>query len=159
MAYDNAIRQASFIKRPNQELYTTYFPKVHDATNYNGMVIYKVPDTPPPKLSSVPEGVSNMFAGGRGTGKGQFDSPTAMAVDPNGNILVADTGNGRIEKFSPTGTFLNSIGNLKRSMGSPLIATGNIYVAEIGSKHSVQKLGPIREIHRSSGKAWIISAS
>jgi len=37
------------------------FPKVHDATNYNGMVIYKVPDTPPPKLSSLPEGVSNMF--------------------------------------------------------------------------------------------------
>ena len=46
-----------------------------------------------------------MFEGGKGTGKGQFDSPTAMAVDPNGNILIADTGNGRIEKFSPTGYF------------------------------------------------------
>ena len=74
-------------------------------TNYNGMVIYKMPDTPPPKLSSVPEGVSNMFEGGRGSGKGEFDSPTAMAVDRNGNILVADTDNGRIEKFSPNWHF------------------------------------------------------
>ena len=66
VAYDNAVRQAQFIKRPNQEVYATYFPKVHEATNYNGMVIYKVPDTPPPKLSSLPEAVSNMFEGGKG---------------------------------------------------------------------------------------------
>ncbi len=96
VAYDNAVRQAQFIKRPNQELYATYFPKVHEATNYNGMVIYKVPDTPPPRLSSLPEGVTNMFEGGRGTGKGEFDSPTAIAVDPTGNVLVADTNNGRL---------------------------------------------------------------
>jgi len=142
VAYDNAIRQAQFIKRPNQELYATYFPKVYDATNYNGMVIYKVPDTPPPKLSSLPEGVSNMFEGGRGAGKGEFDSPTAMAVDPSGNILVADTGNGRIEKFSPTGTFVTSIGQFEAPNGIAIDHTGNIYVAEIGSKHRVQKLGP-----------------
>jgi DNA-binding beta-propeller fold protein YncE len=142
VAYDNAIRQASFIKRPNQELYATYFPKVHDATNYNGMVIYKVPDTPPPKLSSLPEGVTNMFEGGRGSGKGEFDSPTAMAVDPSGNILVADTGNGRIEKFSPTGTFVTSIGQFEAPNGIAIDHAGNIYVAEIGSKHRIQKFGP-----------------
>jgi DNA-binding beta-propeller fold protein YncE len=142
VAYDNAIRQAQFIKRPNQELYATYFPKLYDATNYNGMVIYKVPDTPPPKLSSLPEGVSNMFEGGRGTGKGEFDSPTAMAVDPSGNILVADTGNGRIEKFSPNGTFVTSMGQFEAPNGIAIDHAGNIYLAEIGSKHRVQKLGP-----------------
>src|SRR5882724_4960081 len=99
VGYDNAIRQAQFIRRPNQEMYATYFPKVYEADKYNGLVIYKVPDTAPPKLSSLPEGVTNMFEGGRGSGKGEFNSPTAMAVDPSGNILVADTGNGRIEKF------------------------------------------------------------
>jgi len=142
VAYDNAVRQAQFIKRPNQELYATYFPKVHEATNYNGMVIYKVPDTPPPKLSSLPEGVTNMFEGGRGTGKGEFDSPTAIAVDPTGNVLVADTGNGRIEKFSPTGTFVTSIGQFEAPNGIATDRAGNIYVAEIGSKHRVQKLAP-----------------
>src|SRR5438093_4719416 len=142
VAYDNAVRQAQFIKRPNQELYATYFPKVYDAPNYNGMVIYKVPDKPPPKLSNLPESVSNMFEGGRGAGKGEFDSPTAMAVDPSGNTLVADTGNGRIEKFSPTGTFVTSIGQFEAPNGIAIDHTGNTYVAEIGSKHRVQKLGP-----------------
>ena len=31
VAYDNAVRQGEFIKRPNQELYATYFPKVYEA--------------------------------------------------------------------------------------------------------------------------------
>ena len=149
VAYDNAVRQAQFIKRPNQELYATYFPKVHEATNYNGMVIYKVPDTPPPKLSSLPENVINMFEGGKGVGKGEFDSPTAIAVDPNGNVLVADTMNGRIEKFSPTGGFLSAIGTkgtghgqLGEPNGIAIDGAGNIYVAEIAHNHRVQKLAP-----------------
>src|SRR5438552_5297774 len=100
------------------------------------------PGAVPPRLSALPEGVTNMFEGGRGAGKGEFDSPTAMAVDPSGNILVADMGNGRIEKFSPTGTFVTSIGQFEAPNGIAIDHTGNIYVAEIGSKHRVQKLGP-----------------
>jgi DNA-binding beta-propeller fold protein YncE len=49
-----------------------------------------------------------MFKGGKGVGKGKFDSPTGIAVDGSGNILVADTGNGRIEKFSSNGTSLRA---------------------------------------------------
>jgi DNA-binding beta-propeller fold protein YncE len=142
VGYDNAIRQAQFIKRPNQELYATYFPKVYEAQQYNGLVIYKVPDTPPPRLQAVSEGVSNMFEAGRGAGKGEFDAPTAMTVDSNGNILVADTGNGRIEKFSSNGTFLTSMGQFEAPNGIAVDRAGNIYVAEIGSKHRIQKLGP-----------------
>jgi DNA-binding beta-propeller fold protein YncE len=149
VAYDNAVRQAQFIKRPNQEMYATYFPKVHEATNYNGMVIYKVPDTAPPKLSTLPEAVSNMLEGGRGTGKGEFDSPTGIAVAPNGNVFVADTNNGRIEKFSPTGAFLDIIGTKgsgQGQLGAPngiaVDRAGNIYVTEVASNHRVQKLAP-----------------
>ena len=69
-------------------------------------------------------------------------SPTAIAVDPNGNVLIADTGNGRIEKFSPTGTFVTSIGQFEAPSGIAIDRAGNIYVAEIGSKHRVQKLAP-----------------
>jgi sugar lactone lactonase YvrE len=142
VAYDNAIQQAQFIKRPNKELYATYFPKVHDAEKYNGMVIYRVPDTAPPNLAALPEAVSDMFEGGRGTGKGEFDFPTGIAVDRNGNVFVADTNNGRIEKFSPKGTFLTQIGRFEAPSGIAVDRAGNIYVAEIGSKHRVQKLGP-----------------
>jgi DNA-binding beta-propeller fold protein YncE len=102
----------------------------------------QVPGTQLRRLSSLPEGGTNMFEGGLRFGKGQFDSPTAIAVDFNGNVLVADTGNGRIEKFSPTGTFLMSIGQFEAPNGIAIDGEGNIYVAEIGSKHRVQKLAP-----------------
>src|SRR5204862_4436053 len=69
-------------------------------------------------------------------------APAGIAVDGSGNILVADTGNGRIEKFSPNGTFVTSIGQFEEPNGISIDHAGNIYVAEIGSKHRVQKLGP-----------------
>ena len=100
------------------------------------------PGAPAPSLSSLPEGVTGMFKGGRGFGKGEFDSPTGIAVGPNGNVLVADTGHGRIEKFSPNGTFVTSIGQFEAPSGIAVDRAGNIYVAEIGSKHRIQKLGP-----------------
>jgi DNA-binding beta-propeller fold protein YncE len=100
------------------------------------------PGAPAPSLGSLREGVTNMFEGGPGAGKGEFDSPTGIFVDGNGNVLVADTGNGRIEKFSPNGTFVTSIGQFEAPSGIAVDRMGNIYVAEIGSKHRVQKLGP-----------------
>src|SRR6266478_6632219 len=149
VVYDNAVRQGQFIKRPNEQLYATYFPKVFEDSRYNGLVIYNVPDTSPPKLNALPEGVTNMFEGGKGAGKGEFDSPTGIAVDPSGNILVADTNNGRIEKFSSTGAFLSIIGmkgsghgQLGEPNGIAVDRAGNIYVAEVGSNHRVQKLAP-----------------
>ena len=150
VGFDGAVRHAQFIKRPNEQLYATYFPKVFEdkQNKYNSLTIYKVPDTPPSGLSSVPEGVTNMFEGGTGSGKGQFDSPTGIAVDGNGNVLVADTNNGRIEKFSPTGAFLGVIGTkgtgygqLGAPNGIAVDRAGNIYVAD-ASKHVVEKLAP-----------------
>jgi DNA-binding beta-propeller fold protein YncE len=95
-----------------------------------------------PDLKSIATEPPTMFEGGKGRGKGRFDSPTAIAVDRNRNVLVADTGNGRIEKFSPNGTFVTSIGQFEAPNGIAIDRAGNIYVAEIGSKHRVQKLAP-----------------
>src|SRR5436190_8916710 len=78
VGFDGAVRQAQFIKRPNEQLYATYFPKVFEDSRYNGLIIYKVPDTPPAKFSSLPEAATNMFDGGKGSDKGQFDSPTGI---------------------------------------------------------------------------------
>ena len=87
-----------------------------------------------------------MFEGGKGTGKGEFDFPRGIAADSNGNILVADTNNGRIQKFSPTGVFLASLGikgtgygQLGEPNGIAIDRAGNIYVAD-ASNHRVQKL-------------------
>ena len=43
--------------------------------------------------------------GSKGSENGQFRTPHSLAVDPFGNIYVGDTGNKRIEKFYPNGTF------------------------------------------------------
>lgn len=148
VAFDNAVRHAEFIKRPNEQVFVQYFPKVFEDNRYNGLTIYKVPETAPPQLRSLPEGAANMFEGGKGTGKGEFDSPHGIAADSNGNILVADTNNGRIEKFSPNGTFIASMGTkgtghgqLGAPNGIAIDRAGNIYVAD-ASNHRVQKLSP-----------------
>ncbi|MGC1323957.1 MAG: NHL repeat-containing protein [Candidatus Udaeobacter sp.] len=150
VGFDGAVRQAQFIKRPNEQLYATYFPKIFEdkQNRYNSLTIYKVPDTPPANLSALPEAVSNMFDGGKGGDRGQFDGPTGIAVDGGRNVLVADTNNGRIEKFSPTGTFLSTMGikgigygQLGAPNGIAIDKNGNIYVAD-ASKHVVEKLAP-----------------
>jgi DNA-binding beta-propeller fold protein YncE len=150
VGFDGAVRQSSFIKRPNEQLYATYFPKAFEdkQNKYDSLIIYKIPDTPPASLSSLPEGVSNMFAGGRGSDKGQFDAPTGIAVDGSRNILIADTNNSRIQKFSPTGAFLSTMGikgagygQLAAPNGISIDRTGNLYVAD-ASRHVVEKLAP-----------------
>jgi DNA-binding beta-propeller fold protein YncE len=98
---------------------------------YRTSIIYKIPG------STV-----TAFAGGHGNGKGQFNNPRGIATDSSGNIFVADTDNGRIEKFSPSGTFVTSTGQFEAPNGIAIDRAGNIYVSEIGSKHRLQKLGP-----------------
>jgi DNA-binding beta-propeller fold protein YncE len=102
----------------------------------------QVPGTQLPRLGAFRESVTDLSRGGKGTGKGQFDSPTGIAVDPNGNVLVADTGNRRIEKFSPNGAFVTDIGQFEAPNGISIDRAGIIYIAEIGSMHCVQKIGP-----------------
>jgi DNA-binding beta-propeller fold protein YncE len=101
-----------------------------------------------PDFTSLPQRPTDTFQGGKGTGRGQFDSPTGIAVDGSGNVLVADTNNGRIEKFSATGTFLGILGTkgtghgqLRNPSGIAVDRMGNIYVAD-GFNHWVQKLAP-----------------
>jgi DNA-binding beta-propeller fold protein YncE len=118
---------------------------------FRNSVIYKIPGFFPPTLERenspavAREDSSKLpvtaFEGGRGSGRGQFDNPHGLTVDSAGNIFVADSGNGRIEKFSPKGAFVRSIVATDPN-GVAIDRAGNIYVAEIGSKHSVQKLGP-----------------
>jgi tripartite motif-containing protein 71 len=89
-----------------------------------------------------------MFEGGKGTGNGQFDGPLGIAVDRSGNVLAADSRNGRLEKFKPSGTFITSIG-IKGSgygqFGEPngiaIDRDGNIYVAD-AANNRVQKIAP-----------------
>ena len=57
-----------------------------------------------------PSGEKLRSFGKRGSGQGQFKEPSGVAVDGEGNILVADTANGRIQKFTTEGQFLAAVG-------------------------------------------------
>ena len=144
VAIDNAVRHGEFVKRPNEQVYTKYFQKVFEdkQNKYNSLTIYRVPEMTPSQFSSLPEVTINMFDGGKGTGKGQFDFPRGIAAESSGNILVADTNNGRIQKFSPDGTFLSTFGKpgggegeLKEPNGIAVDRSGNMYVADALNQH------------------------
>ncbi len=44
--------------------------------------------------------------GGPGTGPGQFNQPTGVAVDSRGNVFVVDAYNNRVQELSSTGHYL-----------------------------------------------------
>ena len=79
-----------------------------------------------------------------GREKGQFWYPCGVAVDGEGNILVADGGNHRIQKFTHEGAFLASVGSkgsgpLKFALPTDVACGSKVYVADSG-KHFVQVL-------------------
>ena len=82
-------------------------------------LIYKIPGSFSPGLAR--EGSLKLsvtaFEGGYGNGKGQSKNPRGIASDSAGNIFVSDTGNGRIEKFSPGGNLLSIMGSKGRGRG------------------------------------------
>jgi DNA-binding beta-propeller fold protein YncE len=146
VAFDDGVRHRDFVKSPNEQVYARYFPKVFQEHKYDLLTIYKIPETPPSQLKSLPEVGTNMFEGEKGPGKGQFDFPRGMAIDRAGNVLIADTNNGRVQKFSPDGVFLSVIGTKGEGLGEfrepcgvAADSSGNIYVADTGNQR-VQKL-------------------
>jgi len=64
-----------------------------------------------------PEITYKLQLGSKGTENGQFKTPHSLTVDSFGNIYVGDTGNKRIEKFSPNGTFVASWGSAGTNNG------------------------------------------
>jgi len=47
--------------------------------------------------------------GVKGNGPGQFNNPVYITTDTTGNVYVIDSGNQRIQKFDPTGKFIEYI--------------------------------------------------
>ena len=49
--------------------------------------------------------------GSQGSGRCQFINPYGVAVDKHDNIYVTDSGNHRIQKFTPDGTLISEVGS------------------------------------------------
>lgn len=101
--------------------------------------------------------------GSRGRGDGQFIAPRSLAIEPGGSLLVVDTGNERIQRFSRDGIFLSSWGGpgsgpsqFTYISGVAVDATGDVYVTETGGAKRVQRFtsaGSYREAWAAPGIA------
>lgn len=72
--------------------------------------------------------------GSTGPGKGQFFSPGGLAVDPTGNIVVADMGNDRVQTFTPDGTVVSvwdAPGGKTAPVDIAVDQKGNVYASTV----------------------------
>ena len=75
--------------------------------------------------------------GSRGAEPGQFNYPTNIARDREGQLYVADSMNFRIQIFTPQGRYISSFGQLgdgsgdfNRPKGIAVDSDGHVYVVE-----------------------------
>jgi tripartite motif-containing protein 71 len=69
---------------------------------------------------------------GQGSGNGQFNTPSQVAVDASGNVYVADSANNRMQRFTAAGVYAASIGGLTGIRGVAVDSGGNVYVTSGG---------------------------
>ena len=79
------------------------------------------------------------IGGAPGGDDGQFSYPTFATVDPDGNLYVTDTMNGRVQKFDASGKFMKIFGQtgtawgeFDKPKGVALDSFGNLYVVDSG---------------------------
>jgi DNA-binding beta-propeller fold protein YncE len=75
--------------------------------------------------------------GQRGSGPGEFNYPTYIAVAPDASLWVTDSLNFRVQHFDPEGKFLSAFGNpgsgpgdFDKAKGIAVDAQGRVYVVE-----------------------------
>lgn len=91
-----------------------------------------------------------------GGGAGQLDSPAQIALGPDGDLYVADSGNDRISIFSGAGAFLRSLsGQMDEPQDVAFGAGGKAYVADKG-KDRVDVLGPGGEFLSQIGEGELV---
>lgn len=78
--------------------------------------------------------------GKEGSGDGEFDCPSDVAVDGEGNLYIADSGNNRIQVFTPGSEFVRTFGKegsgegeLKWPASVAVDANNLLYVCENGN--------------------------
>ena len=81
-----------------------------------------------------PSGEKLRSFGKYGFGEGDLNAPQGVAVDGEGNILVADCKNNRIQKFTASGSFLKAAGTFLYPTNVAFNPANNkVYVTDMGN--------------------------
>ena len=77
--------------------------------------------------------------GSKGSGPGQFDTPSTVAFSPDGDMYVADQNNHRIQVFNSDGVYQREFGGgqVKNPYDVLLTADGHVLVADFGNNRVV----------------------
>ncbi|HEX5853521.1 MAG TPA: DUF6531 domain-containing protein, partial [Solirubrobacteraceae bacterium] len=95
--------------------------------------------------------------GSAGSENGQFSAPRGAAIAKNGNVLVLDTSNNRVEEFSQAGKYESKFGTLgsgngqlKSPYGIAVDSKGNVWVTDWGNNR-VEEFNEKNEFLRTFG--------
>jgi sugar lactone lactonase YvrE len=91
--------------------------------------------------------------GQQGDGPGEFHFPIGIAVVPNGDILVTDFYNARVQRFTPQGKHLASFAVLPNPGGIAVDGDGNTYLTHFSAMKAKEAKKPDRvSVYSPQGK-------
>ena len=98
--------------------------------------------------------------GSRGSGRGEFDQPHALAMDSQGRLFVGDRSNNRIVIMDQEGNFLAEWSHFSRPSGIYIDKNDVIYVSDsesggVNPAHGNWKRG-VRIGSAKDGKLWAL---
>ena len=83
----------------------------------------------------APDGTKQFEVGGFGTGDGQFNGASNIAVGPNGDAYITDVGGNRVQVFDHDGNFVRTFGGGPTPFENPtsidVDADGNVWVSDV----------------------------
>ena len=132
-------------------------------SDYDNGTVRKI--TPAGTVSTL-AGLPLVYGSTDGTGSGaRFNAPSALVVDPSGNVYVTDWSNRNIRKITPAGTVTtiaglvgvtgttDGVGTAARFAGPggiALDADGNLFVCD-SPNHSIRKITPAGSVTTYAG--------
>ncbi len=122
---------------------------------------YQAKVKPPVDIEAeVPPGINHIKSIYGPRAGDNFDKPESTALDNDGNIYVADTGNHRIAIFDSDGNFERIIGSEKDTpfpLGIAVGKNGNIYVTSLMKKQLIilSKEGKVKKVIKFKKKETV----
>jgi sugar lactone lactonase YvrE len=143
VAIDDGLRAQTFAPRLNEELFQEHFEQAFLSPNGgNGnLAIYRVPRDAA-VIEALPDAAAaNMYEAGGSAGPDGLDAPRGLVAERAGTLLIADSGNGRIQRYSSAGNPIDVLGGpgsgpgqFDTPVGVAVDLAGRIWVADAGNR-------------------------